>query len=200
MASIPRASGSRRMILLFMAVGLVFMLAVSLSQRLANPHLVVEAQQRGGMGQAAGGMSSEVGALMQKVAQNPNDYASVIHLTEHLVTDKQWDAAENFARRAMVVSPGESQPWYLLGVILHNKGQNKEAAEALERAVTMKDEASLRYSLGVLYIYYLNDAAKGVQHLTAGLHAADASDALKKVIREELEKAPLPGAKPKESK
>ena len=196
MPSISPASGNRRMILLFMALSFIVMLAVSLSQRLANPHLVVEAQQRGGMGQAQGGMSSEVGALMQKIAQNPTDYTSLVHLTEHLVTDQQWEAAESFARRAMVVAPGESQPLYLLGVILHNQSKNKEAAEALEQALTIKDEPSMRYSLGVLYIYYLNDAARGVKHLSAGLNAAEAPEALKKAIREELEKAPLPGAKP----
>lgn len=196
MSSIPRVTGSRRMILLFMAASLLIMLAVSLSQRLANPSLVVEAQQRGGMGQAAGGMSSEVGALMQKVSQDPNDYSALIHLAEHLVTDQQWDAAESFTRRAMVVNPGEAQPPYLLGVILHNQGKNKEAAEALERAIAIKDEASMRYSLGVLYIYYLNDVPEGVKHLTVGLNAADGTEALKKAIREELEKTPLPGAKP----
>lgn len=49
----------------------------------------------------------------------------------------------------------------------------------------------MRYSLGVLYIHFLNDPARGVEHLSAGLHDPKAGEDLKKGIRDELEKAPL---------
>ena len=187
------ATGGPRGVLLLVALGLVLMLAAAFVQRLNNPHLVkqVDPQQRGGMGQQ-GGMNPELGKLMQQVSENPNDLKALVHLTEHLVSDQQWDPAETFARRAMVVAPNDAQPAYLMGVILHNQGKHPQAAEALEKVIALKDEASVRYSLGVLYIYYLKNIPKGIEHLSAGLHDPQASEALKTSIREELEKAPMP--------
>lgn len=195
-------SGSRRLILLFMGAGLLLMLCASLAQRITNPHLVVEAPSPRGMGagQAGGGMNPDVGALMKRVSENPQDYNALIHLSEHLVEDKQWAAAETFVRRAVALAPGEAQPSYLLGVVLHSQGKHAEAAETLERVLRIKDEASVRYSLGVLYIHYLNNTPKGVEHLSAGLRDPKAPEALKAGIRKELETAPLPhggGEKPK---
>lgn len=195
-----QVAGGRRWVLLFMAAGLAVMMGASFVQRFANPHLVVEAAAPRGVstggGPGVGGMDGELGALMRQVGENPNDLQPLVHLTEHLVTDQQWDAAETFARRAMVVAPSDTKPLYLLGVILHNKGQHQEAADALENVLRLKDEASVRYSLGVLYIYYLSNVPKGVAHLSAGLHDPAATAALKASIREELEKAPLPGNAP----
>ena len=187
MNNVKAASGSARLILIFVGLGLLVMLVVSLSQRLANPHLIIQSQGDGGggMAQQGGGMSPEVGRLMQQIAENPNDLKALVHLTEHLVNDQQWEPAETFARRAVVVAPGESQPQYLLGVVLHNRGKNEEAAEALERVITLKDEASVRYSLGILYIYYLNNTAEGGEQLSAALHVEEAPTALKPAIRAE---------------
>lgn len=197
--SFPPVIGSQRMVLVVMGLGLAFMLASAIWQRIGNPQLVKEidtnaSASRQGMG---GGMNPELGKLMQQVSENPNDFKALVHLAEHLMSDQQWEAAETFVRRAMTVNPADAQPPYLMGVILHNTGKNKEAAEALEQVVKLKDEASVRYSLGVLYIHYLDNPAKGVEHLSAGLHDAKAPESIKTQIREELEKAPLPGEKHK---
>ena len=50
----------------------------------------------------------------------------------------------------------------------------------------------MRYSLGVLYIYFLEDPKRGVEHLRAGLNDATASAELKAAIQQELEKTPMP--------
>lgn len=199
MLEMTPVSGGRRLVLLCIVVGLLAMLAVAFAYRVTNPSLVVEAPRRGMMGQPAApgeGMDPEVGRLMEHLRDNPHDVKALVHLTEHLINQQNWDAAEAFVRRAVVAAPSDPQPMYLLGVVQHNKGQHAEAAASLERVVQMKDEASVRYSLGVLYLYYLNDASKGVAHLTAGLHDEKASEPLKQSIRQELEKAPLPGGKP----
>lgn len=184
-------TGARRAVLLCMALGLAAMLLASLAHRLSNPSLVVEAAAprtgQAGMSQDAG-MNPEIGALMRKVAENPQDAATMIHLVEHLISDKQWEPAETFAKRAAAISPSDSQPQYLLGIILHNKGQHADAAEALERVIALKDDASARYSLGVLQIYFLDQAAKGREMLKTALTSPNASESLKKAVREELEK------------
>lgn len=198
MDNIQQPSYGQKAILVFVSLGLVVMLAISFMDRLRNPDLVEPSRGAGGMGQAQGeGMNPDIAKLMEHLRENPNDVTALLHLSEHLVNDQNWPAAETFISRAVVADPSNSQPMYLLGVVQHNLGKHKEAAESLERVLSLKDEASVRYSLGVLYLYYLNDTANGVKHLSAGLNDPKAPESLKKSLREELEKAPLPGQKSK---
>jgi tetratricopeptide (TPR) repeat protein len=129
----------------------------------------------------------EIGELMQKLRQDPGDVATLIQLAERFVQEKNWPPAENFARKAVVAAPGNPQPLYLLGVILHNQGNHAEAAACLERVVSLRDEPSVRYSLGVLYARYLQDPARGGQHLRAALAQPGLPDGLAETIRAELD-------------
>ncbi len=197
----PLVSVSHRSILLLMTVGLLCMFGIALKERVENPDLVIQVEPRmsmdamgamGAMSDMVAGMGagapSEVGMLMQQLADKPHDVAALIQLSEHLVQGQQWTAAETFVRRAIEVNPQDAQAQYLLGVILHGQGKSEEAVQALENAVLLKDEASVRYSLGVLYVYYLENIAKGVEHFTAGLNDATAPENLQTAIRAELEK------------
>ena len=190
MTDTKKGNLSTRILIVLLAAALLLMLGVSLKARFQNPHLTVAARQQS-MPPGEGGEGSEtVGKLMRQVAENPQDLGALIHLIEHLVTAQNWDAAETFAQRAVTMDVGNSKPLYLLGVIQHNQGRHKEAAEALEKVVKIKDEASVRYSLGVLYIYFLEDPKRGAEHLRAGLTDATASEELKAAIKQELEKVP----------
>ncbi|MDE5879607.1 MAG: hypothetical protein K2G99_06245, partial [Desulfovibrio sp.] len=73
-------------------------------------------------------------------------------------------------------------------------GKHAEAAKLLEEALKGHESAAMRYSLGVLYLHYLDQPARGVEHLSQALHDPDADESLRQSIREELEKAPLHGA------
>ena len=191
MTDSSKRNTSSRALIILLGLGLVLMLAVSLKERFESPGLTEQRQPRAVAAQD--NAAQQIGQLMRQVAENPNDGTAMIHLVEHLIGAQNWEAAETFAQRAVTLDMGNSKPLYLLGVIMHNQGRNKEAAEALEKVLAIKDEASVRYSLGVLYIHYLDNPAKGVEHLSAGLHDANAPEELKKAIMLELEKTPLPG-------
>lgn len=184
---------SARILIILLAAGFCIMLFASLKARFQNPHLTVAARPQQGMPAGEAGEDAQtVGKLMRQVAENPQDLGALIHLIEHLVTAQNWDAAETFAQRAVTMDVGNSKPLYLLGIIQHSQGRHKEAAEALEKVLKIKDEASVRYSLGVLYIYFLEDPKRGAEHLRAGLNDATASAELKAAIKQELEKNPVP--------
>ncbi len=191
MTDLPKLNGPARALVLLLALALAAMLVLSLTERFRNPHLTVQVQHAP---QAPAGMGDAVGMLMQEVAKDPKNVDAMVHLVEALMTARNWEAAETFAQRAMTLDVSNPQPLYLLGVIKHNQGKHKEAAELLEKVVALRDSASVRYSLGVLYIHFLHDPKRGVEHLSAGLHDPKAGEDLKKGIREELEKAPLPHA------
>lgn len=199
MTDLPKLRGSARVLILLLALGLVAMLAVSLIDRFKNPHLTVQLSHApAGMGSAA--QPDRIGTLMQQAAQNPDNVGVLVQLIESLMAQHNWDAAGTFARRAVTLDVTNPRPLYLLGLVEHNQGRHKEAAEILEKVLLLKDDASVRYSLGVLYIYYLKDVPRGVEHLSAGLHDPHAGEDLKRGLREELEKAPLPGNQPESGK
>ena len=189
MTDSSKRNGASRPLIILLGLSLVVMLAVSLKERFENPGLTEQRQPRAASAQDSA--AQQIGVLMRKVAENPNDGTAMVHLVEHLIGAQNWEAAETFAQRAVTLDTGNSKPLYLLGVIMHNQGRNKEAAEALEQVLALKDEASVRYSLGVLYIHYLENPAKGVEHLSAGLRDANAPEELKKAMLLELEKTPL---------
>jgi tetratricopeptide (TPR) repeat protein len=194
--------GARRTMVLILAFAFAGMTVVSLGQRFMRPELVVPSNVRpmnAGRDESHTGDMNEIGQLMRKIQQNPGDVAAMVHLAEHFVDDKNWAAAENFLRKAVVAAPGDAKPLYLLGVVLHNQGNHAEAASCLERVVGLRDEPSVRYSLGVLYVHFLEDPARGGEHLRTALAQPSVSDDLAKLIRAELDELAARVAPPKDA-
>lgn len=181
-----------RCLILILAVGLIAMLVVSLVERFKNPQITTVVQPINtdmDSGQASSGVSAHIASLMQEVGKKPDDPDLLVHLADALMQQQNWDAAANFAERAMTIDLKNPQPIYQLGVIRHNQGRHSEAAELLERVVPMEDTASVRYSLGVLYLHFLADSRRAASHLEAGLKDGKASQELLDAIRAELDKA-----------
>ena len=188
---------NRRSILLLITAGLVLMLASTLSYFSDNPglvsHTTTGTQAAAPSGQqmpTSAGMDEAtqqgIMALMQKLQQNPTDLEALIGLAEHFMGMQEWQKAETFALRAVVAAPNETQPLYMLGIIQHSQNRNAEAAASLEKVVAAKDDPSVRYSLGILYAYYLNQPDKGLEHLQKALANPAAPDDLKKAIADEI--------------
>lgn len=53
----------------------------------------------------------------------------------------------------------------MLGIIQHSQNRNAEAAASLEKVVAAREDPSVRYSLGILYAYYLEQPDKGLEQL-----------------------------------
>lgn len=182
-----------RVLIISLGIALVAMLAVSLAERFTSAGLTVRHTHVPAAQSPAPG-TDEVGRLMQEVSKDPGNKAALVEIAERLMAMGSWDGAESFATRALALEPRDGRTRYLLGVIRHNQGKHAEAAKLLEEALKDKDSAAMRYSLGVLYLHYLNEPARGVEHLSHALYAPDADESLRQSIREELEKAPQPVA------
>lgn len=182
-----------RLIMLVLLAGLLLMLGTTVWQRIQQPELVQQVAHT--PAQHSQEEVSAVGRLMEQVSRNPTDMDSLLALVNALVKMENWDVAENFARRAIELDAKDPRPLHLLGVIQHNTGRHADAAQTLEAVIALRDDPSVRYSLGVLYIYYLNDKERGLAQLRAGLSLPDVSDSLKKHLQSELNKAEqTPGA------
>lgn len=202
MTSTTQGHGMQRLCIILLAVALVAMLGTALVKRLQNPSLTEQRQPvaaapaapaggNGGMPQGMPGMAGgddTVGALMQQVGKNPQDLDALMQLAEALMHQENWQAAETFAQRASVVDLNNPQPLFMLGVILHNLGRSAEAAQALEKVIALQDTARVRYSLGVLYLYFLDQKDKGLACMEAGLKDPKIEDDIRAAIDEELQK------------
>lgn len=180
-------------VLLFLGAGLAAMLLASLWWRFQQPSLTIS--RFGGAAQSrapvqADGMGA-IGRLMEQAAKNPHDAPVLLKLTESLMAVGQWESAENFAQKALNETPGENpRAIYLLAVIHHNLGRHGAAAELLEKLLARQENPSARYSLAILYIYFLDKPEAGRGQLEKGIASGAAPQALLDAMRQELAKLP----------
>lgn len=193
-------TSNRRAVLIVVAVAILVLLGSTLSYFAENPSLVSHntvgsaapsASPANGTPSAEGmneATQQHIMALMQKLQQNPTDLEALIGLAEHFMGMQEWQKAETFALRAVVAAPNETQPLYMLGIIQHSQNRNAEAAASLEKVVAAREDPSVRYSLGILYAYYLEQPDKGLEQLQKALDNPNTPADLKKAVAEEVTK------------
>lgn len=180
--------------ILLLGAAFLSILAVSLAYRVLHPSLVAHIAPQGDIQKPSGMPASEmnaIGSLMRQAAENPDNPQVLMALVENLLGAGQWDAAENFAQKAIALKPDSPDPklLYLLALAHHNKGEHAQAAEILEKLLGQSENPSARYSLAILYLHYLNKPEAGREELRKGLQIESLSPALARAMREELEKA-----------
>ena len=113
--------------------------------------------------------------LMQKMQANPNDPDALLDLADMFMRRGDLERAENFINRAAVAVPSDARPPFYLGVLKERQGKYAEAAESLERSLSLR-------------IYHLNDKTAGRAQLEAALKSPDLTGNLKKLVETELAK------------
>ena len=126
--------------------------------------------------------------LMQKMKENPNDVDTLLALAQTFAEQGDMEGSKDMIQRAAVAAPADHRPPYLMGVVLGGQGKWLEAAGQLERSVALKDDASARYSLGVIWRYHLKDEAKARPHFDMAAKLSQ-DPALASMIKAELDKA-----------
>ena len=198
---------SARITIIMLSLGLVAMLAASLKYRLEDhplitniaPHTARQAApvENSAPEQALDAMAevmqiypeqASMIALMLRMQMNPNDPDTLLDLSDMFIRRNDLERAENFINRAAVAAPSDARPPFYLGVLRERQGKYAEAADSLERSLSMRDNPAARFSLAVLRIYHLNDKAAGKAQLETALQAPGLTDHLKKLIEEELSK------------
>ncbi len=198
---------SARITIIMLSLGVIAMLGASLKYRLEDHPLITNiapqaARQtapaengapKQGLDAMAEAMQNDpeqaaMIALMQKMQANPNDPDALLDLSDLFIRRGDLERAESFINRAAVAAPSDARPPFYLGVLKERQGKYAEAADSLERSLSMQDNPSARFSLAVLRIYHLNDKAAGKTQLETALQSPGLTDDLKKLIEEELSK------------
>lgn len=195
----------QRPLLTLLGLGLALMLGAVLSYMSARPALTVpspqpappsaSAQPAGTMpgtmpGSPEQGQPEGVTLLMQQLQANPKDMDALLNLAGHFLHLEDWPRAETFALRATLADTGNPRPLHLLGVIQHNQGRHAEAAHSLEQALSLAEDPSARYSLAILYAYFLKQPEQGATHLQKIIDTPETPADLRTKAQEELGKLP----------
>jgi tetratricopeptide (TPR) repeat protein len=175
--------------LAFIFAGVLAMLACALYARFTQPSIVKRAPAEAQQAQAGTSPAqNRISALMAEVAQNPGNADALLELAQEFMSQGQPDAAAGFLDRAMLADAANPMPPYLLGYVRHQQGREQEACELMERSLSIRDQAAVRASLGVVYRYYAKDKDKAKAHWQRALELPDLDAEQRKTVEAELAK------------
>lgn len=188
-------TGPVRLVVGFVALGLVTMFLWSFAYRIQHPSLTQVSRHRQAPPQDQAEMPGQgeespmamITALMQRLKDNPDDVDTLSILGEQFMRMEQWDRAAQLLNRALTVEPTNVGVLNLLGILDFNQEKYKESAEKFEMIAEL-DPANMmaRYNLGVLYGHFLDDKAKAAGHMRAVAESPDVDEETRAQAREEL--------------
>lgn len=187
-------SKQQRQILIISIVGVLFIIWGAASYFSEHPSLVTTITPQEMFGEPKADIPSGMDknthslmALMQKLQNNPNDLQTLLGLSKYFIQMADWKQAENFTLRAIAINPNDPELLYLLGIAQYNQGKHTDAAESLEMVLEKEADPSAQYSLGLLYLHYLNKKQKGIQYLKTVLKNPKLTPEIKEAVEKELD-------------
>lgn len=124
--------------------------------------------------------------FMEILRNNPDDTAALSALAQHFADRGEAERALLFAQRAAAAAPDDPGLQHRLGVMQHRAGHNAAAAASLEKALALRENPSIRYSLGILYRDYLGEQEKGAALLRQVIDDPSAPETLKRHAEQAL--------------
>lgn len=177
----------KKVVMGLLAAGIVLMVGVTVVERLSNPSLVqptnIPTQPQ------AARDENPLARLMRQAGEEPNNAAIQVELAMLLLGQGNVEEAQTFLNRARVLDVNNPDVPYLLGYIANFNKHYDDAAKLMEESLALADRAEVRYSVGIIYQYYLKDTKKAVEHWKKGLVSGDANEAQLKQIQLEIDKA-----------
>lgn len=187
-------TGGVKLVVGFVAAGLVAMFLWSFAYRVDNPSLVQAPRQPQAQaddhdheqqGDEAG--MKMIATLMQRLQENPNDVDTLAILGEQFMRMQQWERASQLLERALAAAPGNIDVLSMLGICDFNREKYRESADKFETILELAPQNMMaRYNLGILYGHFLKDAAKAREFLQAVADAPDVDEQTRQQARDEI--------------
>lgn len=157
-------------VLLVILSGAFFIIWSTISYFIEHPTLTIHIeQQKDSTTQQDNNIAStdktDLIILTQKLQTNPNDIRILLELSKYFIELSNWNQAEYFLLHAITVEPDNLDVLYLLGIAQHNQGNHSNAAKSFKKILMIEPDPSTQYSLGLLYLYYLNIKNEGLYYL-----------------------------------
>lgn len=177
--------------------GLAAMFFGSFSYRLSNPSLIkrIGNQQprtsdfgnQGGMNTGmTQEMMSHISELMGKLSADPENFEVRRELAEHFMEAGDWTSAVVHLKRALAAKPDDVAANYFMGVAQYSLGNFTESAAAFEHLLTVEQDPSAMFNLGILYAQHLNktEEAKELFRKVGAMESTpqDVKDKVKEIL------------------
>lgn len=131
--------------------------------------------------------ASVMGAMMQKLSENPEDLETMVTLGERFVNMGAYDKAEIFLSRALVVEPSNIKILDLLGLSMFNQEKYADAAQYFQHIADIDPQnGGAHYNLGILNKHFLNNPEAAKKHFEAVLTLKDAPKDMVEKTKAEL--------------
>lgn len=187
----PLTSG-KKLVLALIGLSLCAILATSFAYRTSHPNLTEPGRQQASSPMPSGAAGADSGAdelthLMALMKEDPNNVDVLKQLTDFFIRKHDWGRASFFVQKAQVAAPSDPQVLYMNGIILFNEEKPAEAVEVFETLLSLEDDPSARYNLGIIYKHFLKQPEKAKTHFEALLVNPKADDELKQRAQSELD-------------
>jgi len=198
----PPLGGGQKLILLALIGAIVVMFVGSFVYRMKGSGLVVEMhQERGGMGEAAGGQAGPMGMmgvdmeqlreLMRKMEENPNDPQVLVELANTFMMMQAWDKALEFLTMAEKAAPDDPGVHRGMGMVRFERKEYDLARKSFDRVLKKNpDDVLAHYNMGILLKHYMKKPAEGDAHFRRVVQLNPQDQDVLKSAQEELAALP----------
>jgi tetratricopeptide (TPR) repeat protein len=169
-------------------LGFAAMLVTSGVYRTNHPSLTNFVQSRNATsGQSKPDNSAHIADLMGKLKKDANNVKLIEEIARHFMEDGEYSQARKFIQRGIAAQPSNAHLFYMLGMANFKLESYTNAAKAFETSLSIADDPSARYNLGILLTYYLDKPAEGKIQFQKIVESA-AENHLKIAAQKELDK------------
>ena len=169
-------------------VGFTVMLITSGVYRTGHPSLTKFVQTKSdGSGEAKTDNSAHIADLMGKLKDDPNNVPLIEEIAQHFMEDGEFSQARKFIQRAIAAEPSNAHLFYMLGLANFRLQSFNKAAKAFETSLSLTEDPSARYNLGILLKHYLDKPAESAEQFKRILEDPSASNQLKEAAQKELD-------------
>ncbi|MFA9395183.1 MAG: tetratricopeptide repeat protein [Halodesulfovibrio sp.] len=168
-------------------LGFAIMLVTSGVYRTKHPNLTKFVQVRNDKAaEATPDNSAHIADLMGKLKSDANNVKLIEEIAQHFMEDKEYSQARKFIQRGIVAQPNNAHLFYMLGMANFKLESYTKAAKAFETSLTLAEDPSARYNLGVLLKYYLDKPVEGIEQFQKIIESSANKD-LKAAAQKELD-------------
>lgn len=185
----PGVGAAGKVVLAFMAFGLLVIFVSSFLSRLERPSLVVRQERRPrAMEQAVSGPMRDVMALMQKLQENPDDPGLQLAMAGRFLAMGAYDKAKVFLDKVARVRPDDPEVQNALGVVRFHLQDIDGARAAFEGVLAgHPQDVQARFNLGLLYKHALGAPDKAAELFHAVIDAPETDAETRNLAQKELE-------------
>ncbi|MCG8532836.1 MAG: hypothetical protein MI749_19565 [Desulfovibrionales bacterium] len=184
---IKQPTSVAKIFIIVLLTGFAVMLISSGVYRTQNPSLTkirrasAPAQS---MERPAGDMST-IANLMGEFQKNPNDVRTIRKIAQQFMKMKEFTKARDILTKGIAVAPKNGALYCQLGLANFQLKKYEDAVGAFTTAISLQDDPSAQYNLGILYKYYLDKPKEAEVQFAAIVNSTTAPANLKKTAQKE---------------